>query len=367
MIDIGMYAALGFLVASLIALMLVPALWNRAVRLTMKRIEATMPMSMADIQADKDQLRAEYAIELRRVEVALDKAKDKATRELVEANKRRVEIAELKTEIEAVKGRLQEKDNANRVLEQTIKRRLPELEMRLKAAKEVISQLEAANNELRATGASQADALRMARSTMSLQKGDIDQLRGALEVEGGSSRRSFKSDSALAKENKRLSAELSKLKEELVYGKVGGRENELLSQELGKLARQILAVAREQGTELPEFRAPETRSAALGVPERLVDETPPVAAAGNGGEERVEPFFPETTDGPALRDPLVAIPEPRTEAVEDAAPPSEDETDKQGSLARILSARRAGFRSGKGRRESLSERLKNVRAEASDL
>ena len=94
MIDVAMYAALGFLVASLLALMLAPPLWNRAVRLTTRRIEATMPMSVADIQADKDQLRAEFAIELRRVEVALDKAKDKAARELVEANKRRVEIAE---------------------------------------------------------------------------------------------------------------------------------------------------------------------------------------------------------------------------------------------------------------------------------
>ena len=229
MIDIGMYVALGFLVASLIALTLVPAFWNRAVRLTMKRVEATMPMSIADIEADKDQLRAEYAIELRRVEVALDKAKDKATRELVEANKRRVEISDLKGEMEGVRARLQEKENANRVLEQTIRRRLPELEQSLKAAKEVIAQLENANAELRSTGANQAEALRMARSTMSVQRGDIDQLRGALEVEGAPSRRLFKSDSAIANENRRLSAELSKLKEELVHGKVGGKENELLS------------------------------------------------------------------------------------------------------------------------------------------
>ncbi len=40
-------------------------------------------MSVTDIQADKDQMRAEYAVELRRVEVALEKAKDKAARELV--------------------------------------------------------------------------------------------------------------------------------------------------------------------------------------------------------------------------------------------------------------------------------------------
>jgi hypothetical protein len=357
MIDIGMYAALGFLVASLLALMLVPAFWNRAVRLTTKRIEATMPMSIADIEADKDQLRAEYAIELRRVEVALDKAKEKATRELVEANKRRVEIGDLKADMEGVKARLQEKENANRVLEQTIRRRLPELEQSLKAAREVIAQLEAANAELRATGANQAEALRAARSTLSVQRGDIDQLRGALEVEDPASRRLFKSDSAIAKENRRLSAELSKLKEELVHGKVGGKENELLSAELNRLARQILTVARAQGTVLPEFAAVETGSV------QEMSETV-AAVASNGGEERAEPFFPEASEGPELREPLSVIPEPPVAAAN--PPETGDDEKKEGALSRILTTRRAGWRGGKSRRQSLSERLKDVQAEASE-
>ena len=253
MIDIGMYVALGFLLASLLALMVAPAFWRRAVRLTRRRVEMTMPMSASDIQADKDQLRAEFAIELRRVEVALEKAKDKAARELVEANKRRVEISEIKTELEGTRGRLQEKDNANRVLEQTIRRRLPELEGRLKAAKEAMAELEAANNELRNTAGSQAEALKLARTTLNTQRGDIDQLRGALEGEAATSRRSSKSDATLAKENRKLSAELSKLKQELTDGRIGGNENGLLREELGKLASQVLAVARQQGTALPDF------------------------------------------------------------------------------------------------------------------
>ena len=43
MIDIGMYVALGFLLASLLALMVAPAFWRRAVRLTKRRVEMTMP------------------------------------------------------------------------------------------------------------------------------------------------------------------------------------------------------------------------------------------------------------------------------------------------------------------------------------
>ena len=274
MIDIGMYVALGFLLASLLALMVAPAFWRRAVRLTRRRVEMTMPMSASDIQADKDQLRAEFAIELRRVEVALEKAKDKAARELVEANKRRVEISEIKTELEGTRGRLQEKDNANRVLEQTIRRRLPELEGRLKAAKEAMAELEAANNELRNTAGSQAEALKLARTTLNTQRGDIDQLRGALEGEAATSRRSSKSDATLAKENRKLSAELSKLKQELTDGRIGGNENGLLREELGKLASQVLAVARQQGTALPDF-APFARPAPEQMPrEPQVEQEP---------------------------------------------------------------------------------------------
>ena len=179
MIDIGIYVALGFLAASLLALLLVPPLWHRAVRLTTKKLQATMPMSIADIQADKDQLRAEYAIRLRRVEMALDKAKEKAIREQVEANKRRVKIAEINADLAAAKATMVENVNANRVLEQTIKKRLPDLDSRLKAAKDVIAELETTNAELRRTTESQAVALKSTRAAAQTQKADITQLRKA--------------------------------------------------------------------------------------------------------------------------------------------------------------------------------------------
>jgi hypothetical protein len=363
MIDIGMYVALGFLLASLLALLFAPAFWKRAVRLTKRRIEATMPMSAADIQADKDQLRAEFAIELRRVEVALDKAKDKAARELVESNKRRVEIADIKTELESTKGRLQEKDNANRVLEQTIRRRLPELEGRLKAAKEAMAELEAANAELRNTAGSQAEALKLARSTLSTQRGDIDQLRGALEGEAVSSRRSAKSDATLARENRKLNAELSKLKQELRDGRIGGNENGLLREEIDKLASQVLAVAKGQGVALPDFsRLGASPPPAEQSPRPLDVEREPFVASRNGGDGETAPAEPLGTD--RARESLFAL----SSKAEDAAPEETgDEPEATGSLAKLLSARKARRRGARGRRTgSLSERLKGLSAESPD-
>jgi predicted nucleic acid-binding Zn-ribbon protein len=365
MIDIGLYVALGFLLASLLALMVAPAFWRRAVRLTRRRVEMTMPMSASDIQADKDQLRAEFAIELRRVEVALEKAKDKAARELVEANKRRVEISEIKTELEGTRGRLQEKDNANRVLEQTIRRRLPELEGRLKAAKEAMAELEAANNELRNTAGSQAEALKLARTTLNTQRGDIDQLRGALEGEAATSRRSSKSDATLAKENRRLSAELSKLKQELTDGRIGGNENGLLREELGKLASQVLAVARQQGTTLPESAPFAPRQVAAQMPREPQIEQEPALSARNGGDgPHGAAQAPEPLGAARMQDSLAAL----SDKLEDTAPEDAGETpEATGTLAKFLSSRKSRRRGSRGRRTgSLSERLKNLSAESPD-
>ena len=48
MIEPIMYFGIGFLVAALIGLVVVPLVHNRAVRLTMRRLEAATPLSMAD-------------------------------------------------------------------------------------------------------------------------------------------------------------------------------------------------------------------------------------------------------------------------------------------------------------------------------
>jgi DNA repair exonuclease SbcCD ATPase subunit len=76
MIETAMFVAAGFLAASLLALILAPVQWRRAVRLTEQRVRSLTPLSMAEIQADKDRLRAEHAQQLRRVENALEKLKE---------------------------------------------------------------------------------------------------------------------------------------------------------------------------------------------------------------------------------------------------------------------------------------------------
>src|SRR5258708_1504576 len=99
MVEPIMYLAIGFLVSMLFGLMIVPLVHNRAVRLTTKRLEAATPLSMAEIQADKDQLRAEFAMSARRLEMSVDQLKHKTTSQLAELGKKSDAINRMKLEL----------------------------------------------------------------------------------------------------------------------------------------------------------------------------------------------------------------------------------------------------------------------------
>ena len=99
MIEPIMYFGIGFLVAALIGLVVIPLVHGRAVRLTMRRLEAATPLSMAEIQADKDQLRAEFAMSTRRLEMSVEQLKAKTTSQLAELGKKGDAINRLKIEL----------------------------------------------------------------------------------------------------------------------------------------------------------------------------------------------------------------------------------------------------------------------------
>src|SRR6201987_1198332 len=113
MIEPIMYIGIGFLVAALLIIGLIPLVHARAVRLTMKRLEAMTPMSMAEIQAEKDQLRAEFAMSTRRLEMSVEQMKAKTSSQLAEIGKKsdaigrtKLELGERDEELDDVSGRL---------------------------------------------------------------------------------------------------------------------------------------------------------------------------------------------------------------------------------------------------------------------
>jgi chromosome segregation ATPase len=99
MIEPGMFFGLGFLAAALLALILVPLVHSRAVRLTRRRIEASAPNSIAEMQSDKDQLRAEFAIATRKLEMSVEQLKTRTTSQLADLGKKTAAINALKAEL----------------------------------------------------------------------------------------------------------------------------------------------------------------------------------------------------------------------------------------------------------------------------
>jgi chromosome segregation ATPase len=99
MIEPVMFFGIGFLVAALLGLLFVPLVHHRAVRLTMRRLEAATPLSIAEIRADKDQLRAEFAMSTRRLEMSVEQMKARTTGQLAEIGKKTDAINSLKKEL----------------------------------------------------------------------------------------------------------------------------------------------------------------------------------------------------------------------------------------------------------------------------
>ncbi|TPM00796.1 hypothetical protein [Mesorhizobium sp. B2-3-10] len=98
MVQSVLFFALGFLCAGFLALMVAPAVWRRAVALTRRRIEASIPLTQAEIQADKDRIRAEYAMTTRRLEIKVKTLREKAAEQLVEINRGREALKALAVE-----------------------------------------------------------------------------------------------------------------------------------------------------------------------------------------------------------------------------------------------------------------------------
>jgi chromosome segregation ATPase len=101
-----LFFVLGFLCAVFLVSLIAPAVWRRAVVLTRRRLEASLPLTSAEILADKDRVRAEYAMTTRRLEITVKNLQEKVAEQLVEIGRGH----------EALKGLAVEKKDKNQAL-----------------------------------------------------------------------------------------------------------------------------------------------------------------------------------------------------------------------------------------------------------
>ncbi|TGE01822.1 hypothetical protein [Methylobacterium nonmethylotrophicum] len=164
MIESLMFAALGFLGAGLCALLILPALNARAERLTRRRLEALYPMSIVELTAEKDHLRAEFAVRERQLERRVEEAMAARQAEMEEMGRRTVRIGMLTAEIER-------RDT-----------RLAEIERDLVAARGSLAQIQGEIAEARTARAAAEEAMRALEGPYQRALADLAALRGEVEA-----------------------------------------------------------------------------------------------------------------------------------------------------------------------------------------
>ena len=98
MIESLMLCGIGLLAGCLLMLLFFPAVHQRAVRLTRRDLIDATPLTAKEIQAEKDQLRAQFAVSVRRLEVNMEQMRVKALERT--ADRQNADMARLQVELD---------------------------------------------------------------------------------------------------------------------------------------------------------------------------------------------------------------------------------------------------------------------------
>jgi chromosome segregation ATPase len=238
MIEPIMYLAIGFLLSMLFGLMIVPLVHNRAVRLTTRRLEAATPLSMAEIQADKDQLRAEFAMSARRLEMSVEQLKNKTTSQLAELGKKSDAINRMKIELGEKNATIFSFEAREKAVKEQLRATEEEFSAKTEAFRHAEQALAGKQSELAKINADLSNRSMMAESRqveLMAVRAQIDELKGQV----GEAEKEFTTTQARVAQER---GELEKAARELAEAR--GRVDNL-SQRVTNLDRQLIVQVKE--------------------------------------------------------------------------------------------------------------------------
>ncbi|RUW62093.1 hypothetical protein [Mesorhizobium sp. M7A.F.Ca.US.008.03.1.1] len=259
MVQSVLFFVLGFLCAGFLALMVAPAIWRRAVALTRKRVESSIPLTQTEIQADKDRIRAEYAMTTRRLEISVKALREKAAEQLVEINRGREAMKGLAVERTDKNQALTELGAKNEALRQRegelqqLSERLKETERKLEKRALELEKLERMYDDASFSSSSRQIELVARESEMQKLASDIAMLRGQrkeADRRGQEIAAESKAARDALKAEKKKTAELDK-KVERLLATLADRED--------KLDRREKELARMRERSKSEDSAPALR------------------------------------------------------------------------------------------------------------
>jgi chromosome segregation ATPase len=257
MVEPLLYAALGFLTASLVALFMGRALWNRAVRLTTHRIMRRLPLSRDEIVASRDLLRAEVAIEHRKLERQVNIMRDKMTQSMADVGRRdtanlalRTALADANSKISTADGR--EKGNSETIEKlrhevENFKARLDEMRAGLAEEQRKVRAREKERTEIEFTANTRQQELQAASVELRQMKLTADTLQGQLEATkkdlAAAQERLEKANTAARGETERADAVQRLLATNEKKADIGAEDITMLRQQIEWLALDLARIS----------------------------------------------------------------------------------------------------------------------------
>jgi chromosome segregation ATPase len=248
LIEQAMYFALGFLVAGLLTLLFLPAFWRRAMRLSMRRLQMLAPMSMQEVIAERDLLRAEFAVRERRMEQELEAVKSAKAHDLAAIGRHAARVAQAESQLLEEEARNRDMELALRESQKTLAERT-----------DLLHSTELALNEMTERAERGVERLRLLET-------DKEELGREKEAQYGRVVAHETKIGALHEQNTQLQRELDILKQELKrVAAIAAtatdltKERDRLRAELDSEQAQRKSAAKERDTLRAELAAEQER------------------------------------------------------------------------------------------------------------
>jgi len=184
-LEIILYILLGFLLAVLLALVLAPVVWNRAVYLTERKVKATLPLTLSDVDVRSDRLRAEHAVTVRRLEIGIDDLRQKASAHVTDLHKKRDEVNKLMAKSVMDEEKIATLEHAGQEMREklaTTHSTLEDLTAKLDSTSDKLDKLETKYRELRERNSEAEQELSQARIHLVAKDAQIESLDGTLSA-----------------------------------------------------------------------------------------------------------------------------------------------------------------------------------------
>jgi DNA repair exonuclease SbcCD ATPase subunit len=262
MLEKVMFFALGGLFVLLLALAFLPALWGRAERLAMRRLSWRLPMSSAEVSAERDVMRAEIAVRERKAEqriVATEQARkadqDEVGRKLIEIHAKDGEISLLGTQLQTMSSEKRAAEERGQALDADLAEARTTIAVKETSITTLGLDLSALKSELKAEQSVRARLESALAERVEQNRADESRHAAALAEKE-------RQLALLAKERAAIQQQLSQREAELEQSRIANQTSKVELNEQRRQAALLDQQISSLSSEIASLRAANTKAAA---------------------------------------------------------------------------------------------------------